>query len=106
MSLLDKIIIIDYHFTVQPKNCADIKKIRKGKVLGAGVSPGSKRTFSCNKKWTLSGLQELTCLNDGQWSGSQPTCVPEGEKVKIHFHSAVLLLHILHLTCLLILDNI
>ena len=63
---------------VQPKNCANIKRIRKGKVQGTGVSPGSKRTFSCNRKWRLSGLQEITCLKNGQWSGSQPTCVPEG----------------------------
>ncbi|XP_028394556.1 sushi, von Willebrand factor type A, EGF and pentraxin domain-containing protein 1-like [Dendronephthya gigantea] len=58
----------------QPKVCKNITKLRKGRVKGTGVSPGSKRIFSCSKNWELSGSKEITCLDNGKWSGPQPKC--------------------------------
>ena len=79
-----------YYYLAQSKNCPDIKKIRKGNVKGSGVSPGSKRTFSCiNKNWVINGRQEITCLKSGQWSNPQPTCMPAGERMFSYFHNAV-----------------
>ena len=45
----------------------------------AGTSFGDVARYSCDTGYTLSGLAERTCLADGQWSGSVPTC--EGEIV-------------------------
>ncbi len=77
------------HYLAQPMNCPDITKIWRGNVQGTGISPGSKRTFSCIKNWVIYGHQKITCLNNGQWSSPQPTCKPKGERMLNTFHNVV-----------------
>ena len=47
-------------------------------MSGSGVSPGSKRTFSCYRYFKMIGSKEITCLDNGQWSGPAPTCKIKG----------------------------
>ncbi len=43
----------------------------------AGTSLGDVARYSCDKGYTLIGLNETTCQADGQWNGSVPTCESE-----------------------------
>ncbi|XP_075423679.1 inactive serine protease PAMR1 isoform X2 [Ascaphus truei] len=44
---------------------------------------GSTVSFFCNNSYVLSGNQERTCLEDGQWSGKQPICIKACREPKI-----------------------
>ena len=45
-------------------------------VLG-GVHRPAITSFTCNVGYELSGISERVCLENGSWSGSQPTCKRE-----------------------------
>ncbi|XP_046845739.1 sushi, von Willebrand factor type A, EGF and pentraxin domain-containing protein 1-like isoform X4 [Xenia sp. Carnegie-2017] len=62
------------------KTCPEVK-LRKGKVFGRGVTPGSKRSFECWKNWVLEGEEVIKCLASGQWNATIPKCVPTGPRV-------------------------
>ena len=48
--------------------------IRNGMVTYGSVSIGSKATYQCVDGFSLSGVSTRTCLVDGSWSDSLPTC--------------------------------
>ena len=43
----------------------------------AGTSSGDVARYSCDTGYTLNGPAERTCLADGRWNGSAPTCESE-----------------------------
>ena len=47
-----------------------------GMVMMTGNSVEDTATYSCDAGYSLSGVDMVTCLDDGQWSDPPPTCVP------------------------------
>ena len=56
-------------------SCGQPDSPTNGRVdTSAGTSFGDVARYSCNKGYTLIGLNETTCQADGRWNGSVPTC--------------------------------
>ena len=47
-----------------------------GMVMMTGNSVGDTATYSCNDGYSLSGVDMVTCQDNGQWSDPPPICVP------------------------------
>ena len=58
-------------------NCETLEDIDNGSVNMTGVTPGSTATYNCNQDYQLKGPATRTCLADGTWSGTEPTCIGE-----------------------------
>ena len=71
--------------------CGEPDVPTNGRVdTSAGTSFRDVARYSCNTGYTMNGPAERSCLADGQWSGSVPTCESEMWE---HNHSMQLLLH-------------
>ena len=46
-----------------------------GMVMMTGNSVGDTATYSCDDGFSLSGVDMVTCQDDGQWSDPPPICV-------------------------------
>ena len=55
--------------------CPDLENPDNGIVDVSGNQPGDTAVYSCNDGFTLDEVDTRTCGQDGQWSGSEPTCV-------------------------------
>ena len=55
--------------------CPDLENPDNGIVNVSGNQPGDTAEYSCNAGFALDGEDTRTCGQDGQWSGSEPTCV-------------------------------
>ena len=55
-------------------NCAVLSDVTDGSVSLSGTTVGSIATYFCDAGFSLSGSDVRTCQNDGQWSGTEPTC--------------------------------
>ena len=51
----------------------------KGMVMMTGNSVGDTSTYSCDDGFALSGVNMVTCQDDGQWSDPPPICVANRE---------------------------
>ena len=59
-------------------SCGQLDNPRNGSVdTSAGTSFGDVASYSCDVGYTLNGPAERTCQDNGQWSGSMPTCESE-----------------------------
>ncbi len=56
-------------------NCPRINDPRNGDVRVSGLRVGSKATYSCDRGHKLRGNQIRKCQSNGQWSGSDPSCI-------------------------------
>ena len=45
-----------------------------GFVNVTGNSPGDSATYTCDPDYDLVGMSKRVCGNDGEWSGTAPTC--------------------------------
>ena len=50
---------------------------KNGKRIGEDFTIGGKVKFRCSSLYTLIGQEVLTCLPDGHWSSTPPTCERE-----------------------------
>ena len=59
--------------------CPDLVDPENGKVVMTGNSVentvGDTAVYSCDDGYSLSGVDMVICLEDGQWSDHPPTCV-------------------------------
>ncbi|XP_022235090.1 sushi, von Willebrand factor type A, EGF and pentraxin domain-containing protein 1-like [Limulus polyphemus] len=62
-------------------NCEEIKPPANGRMYGycSSAYPGDTCMFSCEADFQVRGLETLTCLEPGVWSGNVPIC----EKVSV-----------------------
>uniref|UniRef100_A0A8C5MSM7 Inactive serine protease PAMR1 n=1 Tax=Leptobrachium leishanense TaxID=445787 RepID=A0A8C5MSM7_9ANUR len=61
------------------RTLADQENLRSGNL----VTVGSSIHYFCNNSYILSGNQQRTCLEGGQWSGKQPICIKACKEPKI-----------------------
>lgn len=59
--------------------CPALPQPDNGLVTLSGVTFGSLATYVCNAGFVLDGNVQRTCLATGEWSGSDPSCIGEGE---------------------------
>lgn len=74
---------------VEERNCSDpggpvsgYKKITGGPGLISGryAKIGTVVSFFCNSSYVLSGNENRTCQQNGEWSGKQPICIKGNHK--------------------------
>ena len=63
--------IVSYTVAV---DCGNLANPTNGEVDLTGTIVDSTATYSCDDGFTLQGQSTRTCQDDGQWSGSAPTC--------------------------------
>ena len=64
-------------FYVTVVNCGDLEDPTNGTVVFTSTLYKSVANYSCNTGYNLTGDNSRTCLNSGEWSGSQPNCSGE-----------------------------
>ena len=85
-----------FNFSAELKSCERLQVPANGTLHGNDTAHGAKISFSCLKGFDIFGLRTLTC-NNGQWSGSVPSC-----KGMRQFHTCTYLNYWLILGSLLI----
>lgn len=69
---------------LEEKNCSDpggpLNGYRRvvedtGLLNGRYAKIGTVIAFFCNNSYVLSGNEQRTCQDDGEWSGKQPICI-------------------------------
>lgn len=55
--------------------CPALTNPANGVVSFAGTTFRSVATYTCNDGYVISGNEQRTCLETGEWSGQIPTCV-------------------------------
>ncbi|XP_009893896.1 PREDICTED: inactive serine protease PAMR1 isoform X1 [Charadrius vociferus] len=74
------------------KNCSDpggpLNGYRRvvedtGLLIGRYAKIGTVIAFFCNNSYVLSGNEQRTCQDDGEWSGKQPICIKACREPKI-----------------------
>ncbi|NXO80909.1 PAMR1 protease, partial [Sitta europaea] len=77
---------------LQEKNCSDpggpLNGYRRvvedtGLLHGHYAKIGTVIAFFCNNSYVLSGNEQRTCQDDGEWSGKQPICIKACREPKI-----------------------
>lgn len=62
-----------------------------GLLNGRYAKNGTVIAFFCNNSYVLSGNEQRTCQDDGEWSGKQPICI-KGSLQSFFYHSSQKLL--------------
>ena len=65
--------------------CPALSRPENGIVTLNGVTFGSLATYVCNTGFVLDGNVQRMCLATGEWSGSDPSCIGEGEDMSYSF---------------------
>uniref|UniRef100_A0A8C9MK27 Inactive serine protease PAMR1 n=1 Tax=Serinus canaria TaxID=9135 RepID=A0A8C9MK27_SERCA len=77
---------------IEEKNCSDpggpLNGYRRvvedtGVLNGRYAKIGTVIAFFCNNSYVLSGNEQRTCQDDGEWSGKQPICIKACREPKI-----------------------
>ena len=55
-------------------DCGSLSDPTNGQVNFTTTTEGSVANYTCDTGYDLVGDTTRTCQNDGQWSGSEPTC--------------------------------
>ena len=54
--------------------CPNLMNPANGQVTESGFTPGDNAAYTCNSGYQLVGDSPRTCQDNGQWSGTAPTC--------------------------------
>lgn len=77
-------IFFPLSLVLDEKNCSDpggpLNGYRRvvedtGLLNGRYAKNGTVIAFFCNNSYVLSGNEQRTCQDDGEWSGKQPICI-------------------------------
>ena len=56
-------------------SCAMPSNPRNGNVMiSGGLGPGARISYSCQAGYEMMGSRQQQCQDNGQWSGSKPSC--------------------------------
>lgn len=80
---LSVLVILFYHFILTGfghilvvVDCMALTAPDNGRVdTSSGTTFNKEATYSCNTGYRLDGEMTRTCLSNGQWSSSEPSCV-------------------------------
>ncbi len=68
-----------FELSCMPIECGIPRAIANGTVnLAGGTTYGSVVTYDCNPGFVLYGASTRVCSVDGNWSGPEPVCYPQG----------------------------
>ena len=62
------------HSGISGVGCGTLSAPEHGQVSQTGAETGSQGNYSCEQGFTLSEDETRVCLDNGEWSGTQPTC--------------------------------
>ncbi|KAM6308288.1 inactive serine protease PAMR1 isoform 1-T1 [Aegotheles albertisi] len=93
-NLIDKMVAIFFSLSLvlDEKNCSDpggpLNGYRRvvedtGILNGHYAKIGTVIAFFCNNSYVLSGNEQRTCQDNGEWSGKQPICIKACREPKI-----------------------
>jgi len=57
--------------------CLTLRPPANGAVNVSDVAVGSTAEYSCDGGFRLLGLKQRNCLQNGTWTGTEPTCMRE-----------------------------
>lgn len=63
--------------------CGNLPNPTNGRVSLTGTTFGSIATYRCNSGFELVGEKTQECLEDGKWSGDDPTCERKLKEIPI-----------------------
>ena len=66
---------------VDGNKCPTLEDIPNGSVDMTGVTVGSTATYTCNDNYQLMGASTRMCQPNGTWSGEEPSCIGERNRV-------------------------
>ena len=69
------ILLFSISLPVVTVTCPSLPNPGNGIVDVRGNQPGDTAVYSCNPGFTLDGEGARTCVEDGEWSGDEPTCI-------------------------------
>ena len=55
--------------------CGFLQDPVNGQIIISGSTFGSTATYECDAGYVLVGGEERTCQENGQWSGTAPSCI-------------------------------
>ena len=58
----------------EKQQCDSLSDIQDGRVIVLSNTVGSVARYSCNRGFTLVGVEKRTCQINGQWSSTEPYC--------------------------------
>ena len=67
--------------TVTGTSCGDPGTPINGGTIVSNFSIGSTAVHFCNEGFILDGVSQRTCIGNGTWSDSLPTCVSKWRTV-------------------------
>lgn len=75
---MDDYLLSDEQPFCSPVECRILGELRNGEVYLSTTllvpNYGTSARFACKEGYILNGLEEITCIFDGSWSGEMPTC--------------------------------
>ncbi|KAM9278668.1 inactive serine protease PAMR1 isoform 1-T1 [Morus bassanus] len=92
VNLIKWLLFFPLSLVLDEKNCSDpggpLNGYRRvvedtGLLNGRYAKIGTVIAFFCNNSYVLSGNEQRTCQDDGEWSGKQPICIKACREPKI-----------------------
>lgn len=93
VNLIKWLLSFSLSLVLEEKNCSDpggpLNGYRRvvedtGHLNGRYAKIGTVIAFFCNNSYVLSGNEQRTCQDDGEWSGKQPICIKGSYKLFYH----------------------
>ena len=67
-------LCIYMYLSISQENLSFVEKTEEWFFTQSKKLHGEFISFSCNRGYWLNGPSERLCLNNGSWTGVQPTC--------------------------------
>lgn len=61
-------------------HCGTLRDPTNGRVIISGTTVYSTATYQCDSGYSISGTFTRVCRNNGEWSGTAPTCKRESRQ--------------------------
>ena len=62
------------HLCIPLGDCQTVSSPPNGRANVSGTTVGYTVTYSCNPEYKLIGISTRTCQDNGEWSGTPPSC--------------------------------
>ena len=62
-------------------DCGLVDAPRNGRFTAPSTTDGSIGTYSCNNRFVLCGVENVTCQSNGSWTGPPPECISKENNI-------------------------